>query len=253
MDPVVTYESENGVAVVTMNRPRAMNAIDLALRTQLGDAIRRADGAADVDVVVITGAGGNFCAGRDLKAALRGEPAFESRDAQLSWFNRTSISKPLIAAVEGYCLAGGFEVALSCDLLVASREAVFGLPEVVHGQVAIGGGLFRLPQRIPYHAAMQLALTGERVGAEQMHAWGVVGSITDVGGAVDGARDLASRIRGNKQSAVRASKAILRRTHEFITEGNAWEAQIPFAQQSMDSGESHEGLEAFATRSEERS
>ncbi|WP_432826100.1 enoyl-CoA hydratase-related protein [Dactylosporangium sp. CA-092794] len=249
MESVVHYESEDAVAVVTMHRPRVMNAIDLALRTQLQEALVRADSDPGVGVVVLTGAGGNFCAGRDLKAALRGEPAFASRDAQLAWFNRTSIVKPLIAAVEGYCLAGGFELALSCDLIVAGSGAQFGLPEVVHGQVAIGGGLFRLPQRMPYHAAMRLALTGERVSAEQMQSWGVVGRVCEPGGAVAGARELARRIMSNAPAAVRASKAIVRRTHDFVTEANAWEAQLPFAQQAQDSGESRRGLEAFAARS----
>ena len=248
MSDVVRCERRGAVEIITLDRPRVYNAIDLALREGLQEAMDRFDADDDAAVAILTGAGGNFCSGRDLKAARRGEPSYRSRDAQVSGFTRQSVRKPVIAAVEGYALAGGFELALSCDLIVAARDARFGLPEVRHSLVAIGGGLIRLPRRMPYHAAMMMALTGDQYGAEDLERWGVVGRLAEPGNALDEAVELAERIMLGGPLAVRATKEIIRRTFDFGTEADAFDAQVAVSRPAFDSPDRAEGLKAFGER-----
>jgi enoyl-CoA hydratase len=236
------------VGVLTLNRPEVRNALNLPLREALQESMGELDADPRVAVVVITGAGGNFCSGRDLKAAAAGEPMYRDRAAQQSAFPRTSIRKPVIAAIEGYALAGGFELALSCDLVVAARDARFGLPEVKRNLVAVGGALFRLPRRIPYHVAMELALTGDQVSAEQLASWGVVSRLADPGSALDTALELAGRITGNGPSAVRATKEIVRRSVGWTTESDAFDAQLAAAEPALSSPDRQEGIAAFLER-----
>jgi enoyl-CoA hydratase len=248
-DPsTVLSEVRGPVGVVTLNRPEVRNALNLELRETLQRTLDDLDADPAVGVVVLTGAGGTFCSGRDLKAAKAGEPMYRTRDSQRRSFSRVSIRKPVIAAVEGYALAGGFELALSCDLVVAARDARFGLPEVGRNLVAIGGGLFRLPRRMPYHLAMELALTGDPVGAEQMAAWGVVSRLAEPGGALDAAVELAGRIAGNGPSAVRATKEIVRRSMSWTSEEDAFEAQLAVAEPALSSPDRQEGIDAFLQR-----
>ena len=162
-EPAVLVEQRDRILIVTINRPKAKNAVNLAVSQGLADAMDRLDGDPGLSVGIVTGAGGSFCAGMDLKAFARGERC--DIDGRSLGFTQRPPAKPLIAAVEGYALAGGTEVALSCDLIVASRESAFGIPEVKRGLVAGGGGLLRLPQRIPYAIAMELALTGDNLTA----------------------------------------------------------------------------------------
>src|SRR3954449_13413382 len=164
-EPVLT-ERREGVLVITLNRPEARNAVNRAAAEGIAAAIDELDDDNELRVGVITGAGGTFSAGMDLKAFVAGErPHVEGRGS--AGIVQRPPRKPLIAAVEGWALAGGFEVALACDLIVAARDARFGIPEVKRGLVAAAGGLIRLPRRIPYHLAMELALTGDPVGAER--------------------------------------------------------------------------------------
>ncbi|KAB2382906.1 crotonase/enoyl-CoA hydratase family protein [Actinomadura montaniterrae] len=242
---VVQTERRGAVEIITLNRPRVYNAIDLELREAMQEAFERFDADDAASVAVLTGAGGNFCSGRDLKAARRGEPSYRSRQAQVGAFTRRSVGKPVIAAVEGYALAGGFELALSCDLIVAARDAVFGLPEVRHSLVAVGGGLIRLPRRMPYHAAMMMALTGDRYGADDLERWGVVGRLAEPGHAVDAALELAGRIMLGGPLAVRATKEIVRRAFEWGGEDEAFDAQMAVAQPALESPDRDEGLKAF--------
>src|SRR6202167_6075212 len=167
----ILTERRGHVLVITINRPEARNAFDGASAQAMEAAVDRLDAEDDLFVGVISGAGGNFSAGADLKAAARGERA-ATAPGRFAMFARPP-GKPVIAAVEGYAVGGGFELCLSCDLIVAARTAMFGLPEVRHNVVAIGGGLFRLPRRMPYHLAMELALTGEVPDAEFFHPPGV--------------------------------------------------------------------------------
>ena len=170
-EPEVLVEQRDRILIITINRPRAKNAVNSAVAHGLADAVDRLDGDPGLSVGIVTGAGGTFCAGMDLKAFARGEvPIVEGRGMGF-----TSVAvKPLIAAVEGYALAGGTELALATDLIVASKDASFGIPEVKRGLVAGGGGLLRLPARIRAAIAMELALTGEAFTAERAHALGMV-------------------------------------------------------------------------------
>ena len=185
-DAAVLTEQRDGVLLVTLNRPGQRNAVNRAVAEGIAAALERLDGSAELRVGVLTGAGKGFCAGMDLKAFVAGErPVVEGRG--FAGIVQRPAAKPLIAAVEGFAVAGGFEIALACDLIVAARGARFGIPEVTRGLVAAGGALLRLPQRIPYHLAMELALTGDTITAERAAELGVVNRLTDAGGALDGA------------------------------------------------------------------
>ncbi|MEU9454179.1 crotonase/enoyl-CoA hydratase family protein [Streptomyces sp. NPDC048277] len=244
-EPVVLSEIRDRVGILTLNRPRVRNALDLQLREEMQRVLKEFDADPAVRAVVLMGAGGSFCSGQDLKAAAAGEPMYRDRAAQQSAFNRTSVRKPVIAAVQGHCLAGGFELALSCDLIVADRDASFGLPEVRRNLVAVGGGLIRLPLRIPYHRAMELALTGEPVGAEKMAEWGVVSRVVDPGTAPGAAVDLGRLIGRNGPTAVRATKEIVRRAHAWGSEADAFDAQLAAAEPAFSSPDRKEGVAAF--------
>ena len=164
MTAPVLSEVSDGVGVITLNRPEVKNAIDMATAEAMVAVLDDFAARDDVVVLVLTGAGSTFCAGMDLKAFARGEmPAIPGRG--LAGLTEAPPAKPLIAAVEGWALAGGFELALAADLVVASREARFGIPEVTRGLVAAAGGVLRLPKALPYHRAMELALTGDPMGA----------------------------------------------------------------------------------------
>ena len=205
--PAVLVEQRDRVLLITINRPEAKNAVNLAVSQGLADAMDRLDADPGLSVGVLTGAGGSFCAGMDLKAFARGERC--DIDGRGLGFTQSPPAKPLIAAVEGYALAGGTEVALSCDLIVAANNSAFGIPEVKRGLVAGGGGLLRLPQRIPYAVAMELALTGDNLSAERAHELGLVTTLTEPGGALDGALALAAKITANGPLAVAATKKIV--------------------------------------------
>uniref|UniRef100_UPI0015F024ED enoyl-CoA hydratase-related protein n=1 Tax=Pseudonocardia pini TaxID=2758030 RepID=UPI0015F024ED len=157
-DPVRTSVPVEGVLLVTLDRPEARNAVNARLAEQVSEAMDRLDADPELRVGILTGAGGTFCAGADLKAFVRGERPYAGVRGFAGLVEQPP-EKPLIAAVEGYALAGGCEVVLACDLVVAAESAVFGITEVRRGLVAAGGGLLRLPERIPYHVAMELALT----------------------------------------------------------------------------------------------
>ena len=177
--PAVLVEQRDRILLITINRPQAKNAVNAAVSRGLADAMDRLDDDPGLSVGVLTGAGGSFCAGMDLKAFARGENVVV--EGRGMGFNEKPPVKPLIAAVEGYALAGGTELALATDLIVAANNSAFGIPEVKRGLVAGGGGLLRLPQRIPYAIAMELALTGDNLSAERAHALGLVNVLTEPG------------------------------------------------------------------------
>ena len=188
-EEVVLVEQRDRILIITINRPKAKNAVNAEVSRGLADAMDRLDGEDGLSVGILTGAGGSFCAGMDLKAFARGENVVV--EGRGMGFTERPPAKPLIAAVEGYCLAGGCELALATDLIVASKESAFGIPEVKRGLVAGGGGLLRLPQRIPYAIAMELALTGENLSAERAHDLGLVNLLAEPGSALDAAIGLA--------------------------------------------------------------
>jgi enoyl-CoA hydratase/carnithine racemase len=238
----VRADVDGDVLVVTIDRPQARNAVNLAVAEGIAGALDRLDGDPALRVGVLTGAGGTFCAGMDLKAFVAGErPHVEGRG--FAGIVERPPRKPLIAAVEGWALAGGFEVALSCDLIVAARDARFGIPEVKRGLVAAGGALIRLPRRIPYHVAMELALTGDPIGADRAFELGIVSRLADSGGALSQARSLAALIAANGPLAIDATKRIL-----VADESDAWQRQAEIAGPVFGSDDAREGASAFAEK-----
>jgi len=244
-DPVLT-EVSDGVAVITVNRPEARNAINGAVAQGIAAAVDDLDARDDVRVLILTGAGGTFSAGMDLKGFLTGDsPVVPGRG--FGGIVEQSPRKPVVAAVEGYALAGGFELALSCDLVVASDQAKFGLPEVKRGLVAGAGGLLRLPRRVPYHLAMEIALTGDYFTAERLREAGLVNVIVPAGEALTAARELAGRIARNAPLALAATKRV-------IVESADWDRASAFARQSeiitpvFTSADAMEGAAAFAEK-----
>lgn len=206
MSAVLT-EFADGVAVITINRPEAKNAVNLEVSEGIAAAIDELDSRDDLTIGIITGAGGTFCAGMDLKAFARGEKvALDGRG--FGGLTEAPPTKPLIAAVEGWALAGGCELALSADLVVAANDSKFGIPEVKRGLAAAAGGLLRLPKILPYQLAMELALTGDPLTAARAHQFGLVNRITEPGEALAGARELAAVIAANGPLAVRATKQV---------------------------------------------
>src|SRR4051794_15550136 len=196
VEPEVLVEHEDGIVVITINRPQQRNAVNRAVSYGVCAAVDELDARPDLRVGILTGAGGTFCSGMDLKAFLRGEVTrVEGRG--ILGIAMTPPKKPLIAAVEGYALAGGFESVLACDLVVAARNAQFGLPEVKRGLAAAAGGLLRLPRLLPQRIAMEIALTGDMIGAERLYQFGLVNQLTEPGGALDAARALARSILAN--------------------------------------------------------
>jgi enoyl-CoA hydratase len=245
-DPPVLTSREDRVQVVTINRPQARNAIDRETAEGIAAALDELDATDELRVGVITGADGNFSAGMDLKAFARGErPYVESRGS--GGIVQRPPNKPLIAAVEGFAVALGFEVVLSCDLVVASRDARFGLPEVTRSLVAVAGGLIRLPRRIPYHQAMELALTGELIDAGRAHDLGLVNRLAEPGHALAEARRLAAQLIANGPLALQASKAIVSRAQDWAPD-EAWERQGEIAGPVFTSEDAREGAIAFAEK-----
>jgi enoyl-CoA hydratase len=244
-EPVLT-QVQDGVAVITINRPQARNAVNGAVARGIAAAADEFDARADVQVLVLTGAGGTFCAGMDLKGFLSGD-APTAGDRGFGGLAERPPAKPLIAAVEGYALAGGFELALACDLIVASEAARFGLPEVRRGLAAAAGGLIRLPQRIPYHLAMEIALTGEHYPAERLHAAGLISALTPPGEALAGAVALAQRVAQGAPLALAASKAVVTQAADW-TSGEAFRRQGEIVGPVFTSADAREGALAFAEK-----
>ncbi len=234
------------IAIITINRPHARNAINRAVSAGVAQALEELDERDDLTVGIITGAGGTFSSGMDLKAFLAGEnPSIEGKG--LGGLTQSPPRKPLIAAVEGWALAGGCEVALACDLIVAATDAKFGIPEVKRGLVAGAGGLIRLPRRIPAGIAMELALTGDPLPAADAYRLGLVNSLTEPGAALDGARELAGRIACNGPLAVAATKQIIAQQHDWDM-ADVWARQEPILRPVFQSDDAREGALAFAEK-----
>ena len=245
MQPVLV-ERVGQVQVVTINRPEVRNAVDLRVALGIAAALDELDERQELRAGVVTGAGGSFSAGMDLKAFLRGELPVAG-DRGFAGITRRAARKPLLAAVEGPALGGGFEIALACDLVVASRSASFGFPEVRRALIAGAGGLLRLPRRIPYHVAMELALTGEPLAAERAAALGLVNRLVEPGTAVDAALELAALVARGGPLAVEASKRILAGAAGWGEE-EAWRRQDELAAAVAASHDAREGARAFAER-----
>lgn len=221
MTALVTYEVEGGIAVLTLNRPDQRNSINAALADALRDAVNRFEADDEARVGILAGTGRVFCAGMDLKAFLDGEAdGILFGENRFAGFVDAARRKPLIACVQGAALAGGLEIALACDMIVAEEGAVFGLPEVNVGIFAVAGGPFRLARRIPPARALELALTGDRIDASEALALGLVNRVAAAGEGLASARQLAQRIAGNAPLGVAASlelvRAAMRDRHEEL-------------------------------------
>lgn len=244
--PDLKVEERGRVLVLTMDRAAARNAMSLAMARQIADALTMLDERPDLSVGVITGAGGTFCAGMDLKGFARGEiPVVEGRG--FAGLVKQPPRKPLIAAVEGYALAGGFEIVLSCDLVVASREAKFGLPEVKRGLTAAAGGLLRLQHRVPYHLAMDLVLTGRMWPAPEAAEVHLVNRLADPGTALEAALDLADEVAANAPLALAASKQVLVQSVDWPL-AEKFERQEAFVDPVRQSADAKEGARAFVEK-----
>jgi enoyl-CoA hydratase len=245
-DEAILTETRDGVLIITINRPDARNAVNAAVATGMAAALDQLDAEDELRVGIVTGAGGYFSAGMDLKAFVQGESPY-AEDRGFAGITQRASRKPLIAAIEGFALAGGFEVALSCDLIVASKEARFGIPEVKRSLVAAGGALLRLPRRIPYHLAMELALTGEPIGAERAAELGIVNRLAEPGQAVDVALELANAIVKNAPLALIASKQIIEQAPEWSS-AEMWTKQGEISGPVFVSEDAREGATAFAEK-----
>src|SRR6476660_1741879 len=220
----VLAERRGNVLLITINRPEVRNAVNAAVAAGVAGALEELDGDEGLSVGVLSGTGGFFSAGMDLGAFVRGEsPWFGDRG--FAGIAQRASRKPLIAAIEGFALAGGMEVALACDLIVAAKGAKMGIPEAKRSLVAGGGALLRLPRRMPYHVVMELALTGDTMPAERFHDFGVVNALAEPGSAVEVALELADRIASNGPLALAASKQILQEQWDW-SGAEMWDKQI---------------------------
>jgi enoyl-CoA hydratase len=245
MSEVLT-ERRGRILLVTINRPEQRNAVNLAVAQGIAASLDELDGDLDLSVGVITGAGKGFCAGMDLKAFVTGERPWAGDRGFAGIVQRPSV-KPLIAAIEGFAVAGGLEVALACDLVVAARGAKLGVPEVKRSLVAAGGALLRLPRALPRAVAMELALTGDPITAERGYELGFVNRLAEPGDALEQALALAEAIAANAPLALAATKRIL-------TEGASWPEQEFWHRQGELTGpvfaseDAREGATAFAEK-----
>ncbi len=246
MTSEVSLQRDGKVLIITINRPHVRNAVDHAAAVAIAAGLDELEADSDLVVGIITGSEGTFCSGMDLKAFLTGSrPEIVGRG--LVGITEKPPSKPMIAAVEGYALAGGCEIALACDMIVAADNAVFGIPEVKRGLVAGSGGLVRLPQRIPMQIAMEYALTGAPMVATDAHRWGLVNRLTAPGQALVGALSLANEIAANAPLAVHMTKRIMRESADW-TMDETWTIQNPLVDGILATDDAREGAAAFAEK-----
>jgi enoyl-CoA hydratase len=243
---VVLHERRDHVLTITINRPAQKNAVNHEVAVQLASAVDLLDADPELSVGVLTGAGGVFSAGMDLKAFAKGEtPVLPDRG--FGGLTRAVVRKPLIAAVEGWALGGGFELVLACDLIVAAQDAWFGCPEVTWGLVAMEGGLVRLPRRLPYHVAVRVLLTGEPLPAAEAKQYGLVNELTAPGAALEGAQELARRLTRNAPLALAAVREVLRVT-QGLNDSDAFQRQDELTSGLFSSEDAREGARAFAEK-----
>lgn len=241
--PAVLTERRGNVLIITINRPEVRNAVNAAVAEGIAGALEELDADGDLAVGVLTGSGGYFCAGMDLGAFVKGEhPWFGDRG--FAGIAQRAARKPLIAAIEGFAVAGGMEIALACDMIVAAKGAKMGIPEAKRSLVAAGGALLRLPRRMPYHVVMELALTGDPMPAERFHEFGLVNRVAEPGSAVDTALELAAAIAKNGPLAVAASKQIIEQQQDWSLD-EMWVKQGELAGPALVSEDAKEGARAF--------
>ena len=247
MAELVKVDIQDQVLVITLNRPEARNAVNYDTALQIAAALDELDSNPNVVVGILTGANNTFCAGMDLKAF--------AKDGQRPYVGRRGFAgiceqpprKPLIAAIEGYALAGGLEIAMSCDMVIAGASAKFGLPETKRGIVPGSGGMLRLPARVPYVIAMELVLTGDMFSAEQAAEWGLINRVVPEGEALKGALELAARIKENGPLAVQTAKQIISQSKDW-PQAHMFDLQRPRIDPIFVSADAKEGATAFAEK-----
>jgi enoyl-CoA hydratase len=242
----VLTERRERVLLITINRPDQRNAINAAVARGIAAALDELDGDAELSLGVLTGAGNGFCAGMDLKAFLEGEVPYAG-DRGFAGITQRASTKPLIAAIEGFAVAGGLEVALACDLIVAARGARLGIPEVKRSLVAAGGALLRLPRVLPRNVAIELALSGEPIEAERGHELGLVNRLAEPGKALDAALELADTIAANGPLALAATKRILVEAVDW-PDSEFFARQMEIVAPVQRSQDAREGARAFAEK-----
>jgi len=245
MSEEVLVEKSDGVMVVTINRPEAKNAMNKSAAEAISAAMDDLEADDDVAVGILTGAGGTFCSGMDLKGFLKGESPFVE-DRGFGGLSQWTPKKPLIAAVDGYALAGGMELALSCDLIVANDKAQFGIPEAKRGLAAAAGGLIKLPRQMPWRIAMELALTGDFISAQRAYELGFINRVSERP-SLDAAKELAAKIAANGPLALAASKGVIRDSHTW-TDDEMWTKQQQYVAPVFVSEDAREGAAAFAEK-----
>ena len=245
----VEFATEGHVGIITINRPEARNAVNGEVARGIEEAIDRIEGDQAIWLGIITGARAGdkaiFCAGADLKEINAGRGGdLQTERGGFGGITQRERTKPIIAAVDGPALAGGTEIVLSCDLVVASTTATFGVPEVKRSLVAAAGGLFRLPRKIPFNVAMECVLTGDPITAERAHHFGLVNQLVEPGEALDAARALAKRVEANAPVAVRASRRVVLAA-TMADDEVGWRMSMEGMAEAMRSADFSEGLTAF--------
>ncbi len=242
----VLVERDGGLVIISINRPEVRNCVNRAVSYGVCESIDELDRNPELRVGILTGTGGNFCAGMDLKAFLRGEQTRVDGRGILG-IAMTPPRKPVICAVEGYALAGGFESVLACDLVVAARDAQFGLPEVKRGLAAAAGGLLRLPRVLPQNIAMEVVLTGNMISAARLHQFGVVNLLSEPGAALADARVMAQQIVANAPMSLAASKRVIVEQRDW-SQDDMFDRQRPITDPVLSSEDAQEGARAFAEK-----
>ena len=245
----IIVETRGNVGLITLNRPDALNALSSPLMADLTEALDTFEADDSIGAMVLTGSEKAFAAGADIKEMQNKTwiEAYREDFITAGWERLTLCRKPVIAAVAGFALGGGCEVAMMCDFILAADNAKFGIPEVKRGLVAAAGGLVRLPSQIPYRVAMELALTGEFMAADRALDMGLVNQLTEAGGALDAAKSLAQRIAENGPMAVKVSKAIIKASRDW-SDDEAWTNQNALTQPVFTSEDAIEGATAFAEK-----
>ena len=242
---MVEYDVRGRIGLIRINRPEARNAVNSAVASGMEAAIDKLESDPDTWVGVVTGEGPVFSAGADLKAIAAGEgSSLSTPGGGFAGITRKARTKPLIAAVDGPALAGGCEIALSCDLIVASTAATFGLPEVKRSLVAAAGGLFRLPRALPPKIAMEIVLTGDPIPAERAYEFGLVNEVVEEGEALNAAMAMAERICANAPVAVRLSREIVLAA-DVADDDSLWKMSARAMRSVMETEDFNEGPRAF--------
>ena len=247
MPQFIDVEVSDGIQIITINRPQAKNAITIDTAVEMAAAFEEMDARDDVRIGILTGSGATFSSGMDLKDFARTGKRSVVEGKGFAGFVEAPPKKPLIAAVEGYALAGGCEMVLACDLVVAASDASFGLPELKRGLVPGSGGMMRLPRRIPYHIAMEVVLTGDMFAAQRAHQFGLVNVLTEPGFALAGAITLARRICENGPLAIQTAKRLINEGLDWPSD-QMFDLQRPRMAHIFTSLDAREGATAFAEK-----